>query len=58
MGNWLTAEQSRRLLRTEAPLTLRGLRDHAMVALLLGCGLSRGEVLALELHSVQQREEH
>jgi len=27
------------LLRTEAPLTLRGLRDHAMVALLLGCGL-------------------
>jgi hypothetical protein len=33
LGNWLTAEQGRRLLRTEAPLTLRGLRDHAMVAL-------------------------
>jgi len=28
-----------------------------MVALLLGCGLRRGEVLALELQSVQQREE-
>ena len=58
LGNWLTPEQGRRLLRTEAPLTLRGLRDHAMVALLLGCGLRRGEVLALALHSVQQREEH
>ena len=58
LGNWLTAEQGRRLLRTEGPLTLRGLRDHAMLALLLGCGLRRGEVLALELQSVQQREEH
>lgn len=58
LGNWLTAEQGRRLLFTEGPLTLRGLRDHAMVALLLGCGLRRGEVLALELQSVQQREEH
>jgi site-specific recombinase XerD len=58
LGNWLTAEQGRRLLRTEGPLTLRGLRDHAMLALLLGCGLRRGEVLALELQSAQQREEH
>src|SRR5215210_5888197 len=58
LGNWLTAEQGRRLLRTEGPLTLRGLRDHAMLALLLGCGLRRGEVLALELQWVQQRDEH
>ena len=29
-----------------------------MVALLLGCGLRRSEVLALELQSVQQRHEH
>jgi integrase len=32
--------------------------DHAMVALLIGCGLRRGEVLALALESLQQREEH
>jgi hypothetical protein len=35
LGHWLTAEQGRRLLRTESPPTLRGLRDYAMVALLL-----------------------
>ena len=29
-----------------------------MVALLIGCGLRRGEVIALALESVQQREEH
>jgi site-specific recombinase XerD len=57
LGNGLTAEQGRRLLCTEAPLTLRGLRDHAMVALLLGCGLRRSEVLALTLESVQRRED-
>ncbi len=58
LGNWLTAEQGRRLLQTESPPTLRGLRDHAMVALLLDCGLRRGEALTLALESVQQREEH
>lgn len=58
LGNWLTADQSRRLLRRKDPPSLRGLRDHAMVSLLLGCGLRRGEVLALALESVQQREEH
>jgi integrase len=58
LGNWLTAEQGRRLLRREDPPTLRGLRDTAMVSLLLGCGLRRGEVLALTLESVQRREDH
>jgi integrase len=29
-----------------------------MVALLLGCGLRRGEALGLALESIQQREEH
>jgi integrase len=39
-------------------LTPRALRDHAMVAMLIGCGLRRAELLALTLDSIQQREEH
>jgi integrase len=40
------------------PSTPRALRDHGMVAMLIGCGLRRAELLALTLASVQQREEH
>jgi hypothetical protein len=58
LGNWLTAEQGRRLLDYAPPKTPRGLRDHAMVAMLIGCGLRRAELLALNLESIQQREEH
>ena len=40
------------------PTTLRELRNRAMLAVLLGCGLRRGELLALQLGWIQQREEH
>ena len=58
LGNWLTREQGRRLLTRRTPTTLRQLRDHAMLSVLLGCGLRRGELLALQLGWIQQREEH
>jgi integrase len=58
LGNWLTPEQGRRLLTQRTPTTPRELRDHAMLAVLLGCGLRRGELLALRLGWIQQREEH
>jgi hypothetical protein len=58
LGNWLTPEQGRRLLESAAPSTARQLRDYAMVAMLIGCGLRRAELLALRLESIQQREEH
>lgn len=58
LGNWLTPEQGRRLLECAMPSTVRELRDHAMVAMLIGCGLRRAELLALRLESIQQREEH
>jgi site-specific recombinase XerD len=58
LGNGLTPKQGRRLLDSAAPSTARQLRDHAMVAMLIGCGLRRTELLALHLESVQQREEH
>ena len=58
LGNWLTPEQGRRLLEHALPATPREARDHAMLAVLIGCGLRRGELLGLTLESVQQREEH
>ena len=58
LGNWLTPEQERRLLTQRTPTTPRQLRDHAMLSVLLGCGLRRGQLLALQLGWIQQREEH
>src|SRR6202048_3641745 len=58
LGNWLTPEQGRRLLAHPRTATPREARDHAMLAMLLGCGLRRSELLALMVESVQQREEH
>jgi integrase len=57
-GNWLTPEQGRRLLTQRTPTTPRDLRNHAMLAVLLGCGVRRGELLAMQLGWIQQREEH
>lgn len=58
IGNWLTAEQGRRLLEVFDRHTLRGVRDYAMVAVLLGCGLRRAELAALTVQDLQRREEH
>src|SRR6188474_2334380 len=58
LGNWLTPEQGRRLLTHRTPITPRQVRDHAMLAVLLGCGLRRGELLAMQLGWIQQLEEH
>src|SRR5437016_2183700 len=58
LGNWLTPEQGRRLPEYTTPSTARELRDRAMVAMLIGCGLRRAELLTLSLDSVQQRDDH
>jgi integrase len=58
LGNWLTPEQGRRLLEATIPSSPRQLRDQAMIAMLIGCGLRRAELLAMHLESIQQREEH
>jgi integrase len=38
--------------------SLRGKRDYATLAILLGCGLRRAELTALRVEDIQQREEH
>lgn len=58
LGNWLTPEQGRRLLESATPSTGREMRDHTIVAKLIGCGRRRAELLALRLESIQQREEY
>ena len=58
VGNWLTAEQGKRLLQTVDGASLRGRRDYATLAILLGCGLRRAELTTLRVEDIQQREEH
>src|SRR5712692_9746976 len=38
--------------------SLRGKRNRAMLSMLIGCGLRRGELLDLNMKSIQLREEH
>jgi integrase len=57
-GNWLSCEEGKRLLQAAQVNTLRGRRNYAMLALLIGCGLRRGELLGLDCESIQIREQH
>ncbi len=58
IGNWLTAEEGKRLLAGADRDSLRGKRNYAIFAMLIGCGLRRGELLALRVDAIQLREEH
>jgi integrase len=54
----MTLKQPQSLLNTPYTTTLRGLRDRAILAVLLVCGLRRSEVAALTFKHVQQRDGH
>jgi integrase len=58
VGNWLTVEQGQRLLAGARRDSLSGKRNYAMLGMLIGCGLRRGELLALHSDSIQLRDEH
>jgi integrase len=58
VGNWLTAEEGKKLLSTDCGDTLRSCRNRALLALLIGCGLRRAEVTTLRFEDFQLREGH
>ena len=58
VGNWLTVEQSKKLLAVSSGKQLRDLRNHAVLAMLLGCGLRRAELVAVKIEDFKLREDH
>ena len=58
LGNWLTVEEARSLWQLPSAHTLKGKRDRAILAILLGCGLRRGELIDLNFDLIQRREDH
>lgn len=55
-GNWLSLKQAQALLNAPDIATMKGLRDRAIIAVLLGCGLRRSEVAALTMSHIQLRD--
>jgi len=57
-GNWLSTEQSSEVLKQSCGNTMRAKRDYAMLAMLLGCGFRRSELVGLEFDDIQMRQGH
>jgi len=56
-GNWLNRAQAERLLNQPDTSSLKGLRDAALLAVLVVCGLRREEATNLTVEHVQQRDD-
>ena len=57
IGNWLTREQAQELLSLPDRESLKGKCDYAILALLLGCGLRRTELVSeVKVGAIAQRE--
>jgi integrase/recombinase XerD len=57
LGKWLSEKEAGRLLSIPDPHTRIGVRDRAILALLVACGLRRDELVRLDVPHLQLREE-
>lgn len=54
-GIWLTLEQAQRLVDAPDISKKKGLRDRAVLSVMLGCGLRRSEMVVLTVEHIQMR---
>jgi site-specific recombinase XerD len=52
VGNWLTRDQAKELLRVPDRSKIKGKRDYVILALLLGCALRRQELASLDVDAI------
>lgn len=55
-GNWLSLDQAQKLINAPDLSRLKGIRDRAILAVMLGGGLRRSEVASLRFEHIQQRD--
>lgn len=56
VGNWLTKHQTEETLRLPDASTLKGKRDRAILAMLIGCGIRRDEAARLTVEHLGLRD--
>jgi integrase len=56
VGKWATAEEATALLQAPDASSVKGKRDRAILATLIGCALRRGELVGLTVADLQQRD--
>jgi integrase len=56
VGKWATVEEATRLLAAPQAPSVKGKRDRAILAVLIGCALRRGELVGLRVPDLQQRD--
>jgi site-specific recombinase XerD len=56
LGRWLAWEEARTLLQAPNPHSIRGMRDRALLAVLVACALRRGELSRMNCEHLAMRD--